>query len=495
MGRGELRPRGGDGGDEVAPPAEGPLSVDRLAPVAGFGRAVTAPGYVSRPETVGELREIFEAARARDWMVTLRGAGRSYGDAALRPEAMVLDLRGMNRILAWDPESGQIDIEPGVTIEQIWRSTLPQGWWPAVVPGTMKPTLGGCLAMNVHGKNNWRAGTVGDHCLEVDLLPPSGEVLTLRPETHPELFRGVIGSFGQLGVLTRIRWQLKRVETGSVRVRALSVGNLHEMLRWIDDAKDTHEYVVGWLDAFARGSRLGRGQIHLASSLAAADHPRAAGSLELEGQRLPARFFGVFPRSKMWWFARFLTHRPGMRYLNWSKYLLAATVQRNKSYDQSLVAFQFLLDYIPGWERAYPPDGGLIQHQSFVPTAAAEEVFRQQLEICQRHRMESFLAVLKRHRADRFLLSHAVDGFSMALDFPVTPKNRRRLWAMIRELSEPVVAAGGRFYPAKDAALPADLFQATLKGDRLDRFSKLKGQLDPQGILTSALAERLLPPA
>ena len=486
--------RGGGEGEEQTPDS-GPLSAEKLASVAGFGRAVAAAGYVSQPQSVEELQEILEVASSREWKVTLRGTGRSYGDAALRSEAIVLDLRRMNRILSWDRESGVIDIEPGVTIEQMWQSTLPQGWWPPVVPGTMRPTLGGCLAMNVHGKNNWQAGTVGDHCLEFDLMPPSGEVRTVRPDTDAELFQAVIGSFGQLGVLTRIRMQLKRVETGSVRVTAVPVGDLGEMLQRMDGAKDDHEYVVGWLDAFAQGKRLGRGQIHLASYLAAKDHPSPQESLNLESQSLPDRVFGVLPKSKMWWFARFVTNRFGMRWVNSVKYFHARIFERNKTYDQSLAAFQFLLDYMPGWERAYPADGGLIQHQSFVPAGSAEEVFREQLEICHRYRMPSFLAVLKCHRADDFLLSHAVDGFSLALDFPVTAKNRQRLWAMIQELSQPVVAAGGRFYPAKDAAISAQLFQATWREGQLARFSKLKSEIDPRGRLTSALAERLLLPS
>ena len=48
-----------------------------------------------------------------------------------------------------------IEAEPGLTIEGLWRRTIQDGYWPAVVPGTMLPTLGGCLAMNIHGKNNF----------------------------------------------------------------------------------------------------------------------------------------------------------------------------------------------------------------------------------------------------------------------------------------------------------------------------------------------------
>ena len=86
----------------------------------------------------------------------------------------------------------------------------------------------------------------------------------------------------------------------------------------------------------------------------------------------------------------------------------------------------------------------LIDKNTTIP-ANAEQVFRHQLETCREHGMPSFLAVLKRHRPDDFLMSHAVDGYSLALDFPVVRGRRDSLWAMVRSLAEPVAAAGGRF--------------------------------------------------
>jgi FAD/FMN-containing dehydrogenase len=106
--------------------------------------------------------------------------------------------------------------------------------------------------------------------------------------------------------------------------------------------------------------------------------------------------------------------------------------------------------------------------------------------------MPPFLAVLKRHRPDAYLLSHAVDGYSLALDFPVVARRRDGLWALVREMAEPVVEAGGRFYPAKDSALPGELYRATFRAGELDRLRQIKQRLDPEHRLRSALADRLL---
>src|SRR4051794_6225663 len=157
-----------------------PLPSDRLERVWGWGMAESALGYVYRPSTAEGIREAFEVARARGVQVALRGAGRSYGDAALGSEDVVLDLSRMARMLDWDPSNGLVRVEPGVIVGQLWRATIEDGWWPAVVPGTMTPTIGGCAAMNVHGKNHWKSGPIGEHIVEFELMLPDGSVRRCR---------------------------------------------------------------------------------------------------------------------------------------------------------------------------------------------------------------------------------------------------------------------------------------------------------------------------
>jgi len=464
---------------------------DRLEWVEGWGMAVGGAGYVFRPTDPGGVAEALDVARTKGIPIALRGAGCSYGDAAYRSESIVLDLSGLSRVLDLDPETGAVDVEPGVSLAALWRMGIADGWWPPVVTGTMEPTVGGMLAMNVHGKNNWRRGTVGEHCSEFDIVLASGESRTVSRATDADLFHDVIGSFGQLGIITRARLQMKRVHSGLVEVKAVAAPDLESLLSLTEDAKDKWEYVVGWIDAFAGGRNLGRGLLHFARHLEEGEDPDPAASLDAGSQDLPGTLFGVVPKSLMWRFLKPFTNRTGMRGINLAKYLVGSTVGDDKVGRQPLAAFSFLLDYVPDWKKIYLP-GGLIQHQSFVPVDRAEEVFRDQLEICRENGMPSFLAVLKRHRPDSFLMSHGVDGYSLALDFPVVRGRRDKLWAMIRALAEPVAAAGGRFYPAKDAALPRELYRSTFRDGQLDRFADLKAELDPDRLLRSSLADRLI---
>jgi len=176
--------------------------------------------------------------------------------------------------------------------------------------------------------------------------------------------------------------------------------------------------------------------------------------------------------------------------VNWAKFL-STKISPKKQMRQAHAAFAFLLDYIPDWKKSYGK-GGLIQFQSFVPKEKAQQTFRDQFELCQREKLVPLLAVFKRHRPDKFLMTHAVDGFSLALDFKVTKKNRDHLWKLTEKLNQIVLTSGGRFYMAKDATLTRDAFRKYLGEETIAKFLELKKRFDPDGILESELSKRLL---
>lgn len=467
------------------------LPLDHLAPLENFGHSLRRLAYRYQPTHAEQVAELLRLAERAGLSVALRGAGRSYGDAALNGGQVVLDLGRMNRILEWDPASGVIRVEPGVSLEQLWKHTLPDGWWPPVVSGTMFPTLGGALAMNIHGKNNWHAGTLGEHVLAFTALLPNGEHLTCTPERNADLFYSLIGGAGLLGVFTSITLQLKRLRSGDVRVSAWARPRLADLLADLDACKDKHDYIVGWLDTTHPS---GRGQIHGADYLGEADDPQPARTLRLSHQVLPDTFFGLVPKSTMWFFMQFLMNNPGAALTNTGKYGLSATLENRRQYRQSLVAFNFLLDFVPNWERAYGR-GGLIQYQTFLPLATAGQAWAEMLRLTQRRGRPAYLGVAKRHRPDRFLLTHAVDGYSLALDFQVTGgAGRARLQALADELNQIALAAGGRFYFAKDATLTPEAAARYLGPAVLEQLRALKRRCDPAEVLQSDLYRRVLRP-
>jgi FAD/FMN-containing dehydrogenase len=104
--------------------------------------------------------------------------------------------------------------------------------------------------------------------------------------------------------------------------------------------------------------------------------------------------------------------------------------------------------------------------------------------------LPSYLGVLKRHRPDKFLLSHSVDGYSLALDFRVTRGNAERLAKLANDLDTMVLRAGGRFYFAKDITLDRKEVASFLGEKELKKFKTLKRKVDPDSLLQTDLHRR-----
>jgi FAD/FMN-containing dehydrogenase len=452
-----------------------------------FGHSLRAPSYLIQPKSAGEIYSVFKLAKKHGLTVTARGAGRSCNDAALNGGGIVLEMSAMNRFLDWQPGAGVVRCEAGVTLEQLWQKVEPQGWWPPVVSGTMKTTLGGCLASNIHGKNNFQMGPIGEHVIEFTAILPTGAEVTCSPKKNRDLFYAMIGGYGMLGIFTSITLRMKRIHSGLLAVDAFPVPNLHRHLSALRDGASGNDYIVGWLDTFAGGRTLGRGQIHAARYLRAGEDPHPQETMKLENQILPSCIFGVFPKGLLHYFMTPFANNVGWWGVNTAKYL--ASLPRH-SFRQPHAAFHFLLDYVPNWERSYGR-GGLIQYQSFLPKETAEAAWAEMLELSLKNRLPSYLGVTKRHRPDKFLLTHAVDGFSLALDFKVTEANRAKLRAMLLEFDRIVLAHGGRFYFAKNSETTAETALAFYGKETVARFKKLKKRCDPNGLLESDLYRRI----
>lgn len=452
-----------------------------------FGHSLRASSYRIPIKTPEDIYQAFQLAKKLGLKVAARGTGLSYNDASLNGGGIVLDMRGMNRIEDWDPASGVVRCESGVTLEQLWQKVEPDGWWPPVVSGTMKTTLGGCLSANIHGKNNFQVGPIGEHVLEFSAMLPSGAVVTCTPKKNADLFYAMIGGLGMLGVFTSITLKMKQIYSGLISVDARPVQNLHEHLNDLLENAPKNDYIVGWLDTFPGGRSLGRGQIHAARNLKEGEDPNAQETMNLSYQHLPDRLFGVMPKSSLHYFMKPFVNNPGWRMVNIAKYVSAL---RRHTFRQSHAAFHFLLDYVPDWERSFGR-GGLIQYQSFVPKETAEDAWREMLQLSHKRGLPSYLGVTKRHRPDSFLLSHAVDGLSLALDFKVTDRNRAKLSQMLQEFDRIVLDAGGRFYFAKNSETSAESARRFLGGATIAKFKKLKKRCDPNGLLESDLYRRI----
>jgi decaprenylphospho-beta-D-ribofuranose 2-oxidase len=214
----------------------------------------------ARPERVSELPAIL-AATGREGVIVHAG-GRSYGDSALNTGGRAILTRRLDRLLEFDPASGLLAAEAGVSFDDLRRLLLPRGFLAPVTPGTAFATLGGAVANDVHGKNQDQAGNFGSHVEWLDLMLPSGEVRRLT--AADPLFRATVGGLGLTGVILAVAFRMMAVPSRFVALRERRVADLDGFLAALETERRRAVYSVGWIEALARGRALGRGIVEAA---------------------------------------------------------------------------------------------------------------------------------------------------------------------------------------------------------------------------------------
>src|SRR5580698_2428930 len=139
------------------------------------------------------------------------GMGRSYGDVCLLEGGNLLLTTGMNRLIDFDPVTGVLTAEAGITLAQILDFAVPRGFFLPVSPGMKYVTLGGAIANDIYGKNHHVAGTFGCHVPSFELVRSDGSRRVCSRTENPDWYEATIGGLGLTGVITWAQLRLRPI--------------------------------------------------------------------------------------------------------------------------------------------------------------------------------------------------------------------------------------------------------------------------------------------
>ncbi len=384
------------------------------------------------------------------------GLGRSYGDSGLNPDGAVIVTTALDRLISFDPATGIVHAQAGISLAALLDFLLPLGFFLPVTPGTRFVTLGGAIANDVHGKNHHGAGTFGCWVRAISLARSDGGEMILRSEDEDPLFAATIGGLGLTGLITSVCFEAIPVASHMVDVETIPFTNLDEFFAISVESETNWSYTVSWIDCFAHNGT-GRGLFSRARHSAMGSHGTA---------RRKPRFAIPIEVPK------FLLATPTMRLFN-SLYYNLGKRKAGSCRSESFLPYFYPLDAIGRWNLLYGKNG-FFQYQSVVPPESAVAATQDMLKLIASAEQGSFLAVLKTFgsKTSPGLLSFPREGTTLALDFP----NRgAATLALLARLDDVVRAAGGRLYPAKDGRLPPDMFRHGYP--HLDEFAR---HVDPR---------------
>lgn len=408
--------------------------------------------------------------------VIARGLGRSYGDNAQNGGGLVIDMTALSRIHSISADRGVVDVDGGVSLDQLMKAALPLGLWVPVLPGTRQVTIGGAIACDIHGKNHHSAGSFGNHVRSMELLTADGQIRHLTPHAeNAELFWATVGGNGLTGIILRATIAMTPTETAYFIADGDVTADLDETIAFhIDGSEANYTYSSAWFDAISPPPKLGRAAISR-GCLATCDQ------LPAKLRKHPLKFDApqlltlpdIFPNG----LANKYTFAP----IGELWYRKSGTY-RGKI--QNLTQFYHPLDMFGEWNRGYG-SAGFAQYQFVVPTDAVEE-FKGIIGDIQASGHYSFLNVFKLFGpGNQAPLSFPMPGWNVCVDFAIKPG----LNELLGRLDRRVLEFGGRLYTAKDSRTTAETFHAMYP--RIDEWIAVRRKVDPAGVFASDLARRL----
>jgi FAD/FMN-containing dehydrogenase len=194
----------------------------------------TTVARLARPSSIEDLRFAIGTARSLDKNISVSGGRHAMGGQQFGTDTVLLDTRGMNRVLGFDAARGILEVEAGIEWPELtgYLNEAQEGRevaWGIIQKqtGADRLTLGGALASNVHGRG-LALKPIIDNIESFVLMDHTGELHRCSRQENPELFRLVVGGYGLFGIVTSVRlrlWRRKKVQ------RVVELRKLNEIPR------------------------------------------------------------------------------------------------------------------------------------------------------------------------------------------------------------------------------------------------------------------------
>jgi len=454
--------------------------------------SIRTRSLVARPTSIQQCREVLDFCRQNGLTVCARGAGRGYGDLALNDGQVLLDMSDMNRILEFDEENAQITVEAGTRLIDIYRTVHHRLLMLPASPTESHSSVAGAICANVNGKDAWLHGSFAHQVVRLTLLLANGEMHTI--DRSHELFNAVVGGIGMLGVILDATLQLRPIPSPYVEINRIPVPNVDALLDTMARVEKSHDAAVVWVDAYARGHRMGRSVIHAAKWLEGKQaEVQRRQALEAGYERLEHhREFGLALHEKfgpvlslMLESQRFMMNSFNRLYYSMCE---LAYETGHSSNSELFLRFSFEASFtVPPAHLVCGPNGYTVQLT--FPRTSAREAIVELMRICQSSPCPPVTTILRSHKPDDCLISFSEDGYSLNFEFHPKKRHAAASREAVDRLIDATVRRGGKIHLAKDQVLTAEQFYRVYP--RYRDLLAVKGQLDPDGLFTSDLARRV----
>lgn len=420
------------------------------------------------------IEDVQQAVRRTTGPISIAGARLSMGGQAASPDSLHLDMRAMNRVLAFSPQHKSIRVQAGARWRDVQSFIDPHGLALKVTQSYADFTVGGSLAANAHGREVGAAPLV-QAVRSVKLVLHDGSLVEADRVQRPELFFGAIGSFGALGII--VEAELDLAENHRIR-------------------RDEAVMPLAQYRAYFRGAVRNDPDAVFHEAVLQAPQWRTVCAVTWrrtdETATFDERLRSVAHAYPLRQYARWSGLDSRLGALRRGRPLGSLVPRRKTVHWRNYEAGADVLELEPPSREQF----SYVLQEYCVPVAKLEEFVERLRSVLHRHRVDA-VEVSIRHVMpdDQTLLNWAaVESFVIVLEhrYRVRQAIDRRIGVWTRELTEAALAVQGTYRLPYQQHATAEQFHRAYP--RAMRLFELKKRLDPACRFTNALWDRFYAP-
>lgn len=472
-----------------------------------FDGGVRCSGRLFQPQNVTDLTAYAPGSGQDDSTKYIsRGAGMSFAALSFGDSVTSIDLTRMNHVRELLPAENSCTVEGGVPVGAFLEFLLRYGFYGSIIPGYPTITIGGCIAVDGHGKNQLRDGNFVGQIEELELFHPDHGIITASLTENSDVFNLTCGGFGLTGTILSAKLKISRLHSPFMDVVTEPIDDITRLPELLTERAMNSDFIISWHDFVQAGARFGAGFVQWGRFSGTAN-----GSLKNNPNQAPDTILNtaanmipdttgdiVFPIKQEPDLSSPLTLTPEKRGMSLPPLFgFATTGLMNALYNYSqrmtagpprqlpIRACFFPSKILRDLYFHYFGSIGLIEHQAIVPSSNFSIYIERIRWWLQRNDLPITIASSKMFKGEQRWLRFNGNGVCFALDFPRC-RNGVRFADFLDNLT---VEVGAIPNIAKDSRLPQWVVERTFP--EYDLFRRSLHDFDPRRRYRSELSQRL----
>ncbi|MBI4243561.1 MAG: FAD-binding oxidoreductase [Planctomycetes bacterium] len=393
-----------------------------------------------------------------------QGSALSYVANSFSNDSLTINMKRFDRILFFDTTQKKITVEAGITLNKLYFFLNKYNLFLPIQPGYPGITIGGCIAANIHGKNQYNEGLF-ENCIEEILLfhPKHGELI-ISKQQNQEIFDLTIGGFGLTGIIIWAKLRLSLLEENSVNITHEPVDSLYDTATKLQKLSSSYAFLYSWNDLSPNSKYKGRGFI-------------------VKGlfTNSPKNKFLLIPEKDLFYPMKFnLFTKQTISIINQIYYFL------NSNKTEKVPLYEALFPFVK--KRSYYSlfgKTGFWEYQVLIPHNYAEEFCDLFSKLACQNKASISLATCKIFRGSQKYLNFNGEGIVFTFDFLANPSSLE----LMRQLDKKLSDFNGIINLNKDSRINHET--VSLIYPEFELFHKRLRQFDPQRFFQSDFSKRL----